>query len=190
MEHPILPLPRETSRLILRPPSVADAVAIHEAIRESYADLHRWMDWASTIQSLDETETVREQAGRKFLSGEDFAVDVFLKETGQFVLGVGLHPRNWNVPKFEIGYWCRSSMQRRGYTTEAVRSIAALAFNEMGANKVEIRCDSRNVRSRRVAELAGFRQEAQLANDDRANDGSLRITIVYAMLPEDFPTDR
>jgi RimJ/RimL family protein N-acetyltransferase len=81
-------------------------------------------------------------------------------------------------------------MQRRGYTTEAVRSIAALAFNEMGANRVEIRCDSRNVRSRRVAELAGFRQEAQLANDDRANDGSLRITIVYAMLPEDFHTGR
>jgi RimJ/RimL family protein N-acetyltransferase len=190
MEHAILPLPRETSRLILRPASVAEVVAIHEAIRESYADLHQWMDWAGTMQSLDETRSVRQQAARKFESGEDFAVDAFLKETGQFVLGVGLHPRNWKVPKFEIGYWCRSSMQRKGYTAEAVRAIAALAFNEMGANKVEIRCDSRNVRSRRVAERAGFRQEAQLANDDRANDGSLRLTIVYTMLPEDFHTGR
>jgi len=54
----------------------------------------------------------------------------------------------------------------------------------MAANRVEIRCDARNHRSRRVAELAGFRCEAELRADDRANDGTLRDTVVYVMLSE------
>jgi RimJ/RimL family protein N-acetyltransferase len=117
---------------------------------------------------------------------EDFTVHAFLRDTGRFVLGAGLHPLNWEVPKFEIGYWCRASMQGTGYVTEVVRELTTAAFHEMSANRVEIRCDSRNQRSRRVAERAGFRLEAELRWDDRANDGSLRDTLVYVLLAEDF----
>jgi len=141
------------------------------------------MSWAATLQSLDQTRDFLVGAEKRFQEGEDFAVSAFLQENGEFVLSSGLHPRNWSVPKFEIGYWCRASMQGRGYTTEAVKALTALAFQTMGANRVEIRCDSRNQRSRRVAELAGYRLEAQLRADDRANDGSLRDTVVYVLLP-------
>jgi RimJ/RimL family protein N-acetyltransferase len=181
MEHPILPLPHETQRLILRPPSPAYATAIQEAVEESFADLHPWMPWAAHLQSLEETKAFLEQSEAKFHSGEDFAVSGFLRDTGQFALGTGLHVRNWDVPKFEIGYWCRTSRQRQGYTTEAVTALAQIAFLQMGAMRVEIRCDSRNQRSRRVAERAGFRLEAQLRADDRANNGSLRDTVIYAL---------
>jgi len=186
MEHRILPLPRETQRLVLRIPSPRSAVALQEALEESYTDLHAWMDWAATLQSLEETTSALERAQARHESAEDFPVHVFLKDTGAFVLSAGLHPRNWKVPSFEIGYWCRKSMQGRGYVTEVVKELTAAAFRDMGAQRVEIRCDSRNQRSRRVAELAGFRREAQLRCDDRANDGSLRDTIIYALLAEDF----
>jgi len=72
-------------------------------------------------------------------------------------------------------------MQGRGFTTEAVRALTEAAFATMAAYRVEIRCDSRNRKSRRVAELAGYQLEAQLRADDRANDGSLRDTVVYAV---------
>ena len=186
MAHLIPPLPLTTNRLVLRPAAPRDAAVIHKAIEESFAALHQWMAWADTLQSLDETKDFLVGADKRFLEGEDFAVSAFLQGSGEFVLSVGLHPRNWSVPKFEIGYWCRTSMQGRGYTTEAVRALTALAFGTMGANRVEIRCDSRNRRSRRVAELAGYRLEAELRSDDRANDGSLRDTVVYALLAGEF----
>jgi len=59
MEPRILILPRETERLILRTPLSTDAAAIQEAIEESFIDLHTWMDWATTLQSLDDTKTVQ-----------------------------------------------------------------------------------------------------------------------------------
>ena len=186
MQHRILPLPRVTQRLVLQPPLPENAAAIQEAIEESFTELHVWMDWAARLQSPEDTKAVLEQAHAKYESMEDFAVHAFLKDTGRFVLSAGLHPRNWGVPKFEIGYWCRTSMQGRGYVTEVVRELTAAAFGDMAANRVEIRCDSRNQRTRRVAERAGFRLEAELRCDERANDGSLRDTIVYMLLAEDF----
>ncbi|MCJ7568139.1 MAG: GNAT family N-acetyltransferase [Anaerolineales bacterium] len=182
MDHPILPLPRETERLVLRPPSPDYAEMIQDAIEETFDDLHPWMPWASHKQSLEETKNFLKVAENKFLEGEDFGVSVFLRKTGDFVLSTGLHPRNWSVPKFEIGYWCRTSMQGRGFTTEAVTTLADMAFREMAAYRVEIRCDARNIRSRRVAELAGFDFEAKLRSDDRANDGSMRDTVIYVLL--------
>ena len=186
MAHPIPPLPLNTSRLVLRQPTPRDADVIQKAIEESFDSLHRWMPWATTLQSLEDTREFLVGAERKFLEGEDFAVSAFLNETGEFVLSSGIHPRNWSVPKFEIGYWCRASMQGRGYATEAVKGLTRLAFEAMGATRVEIRCDSRNQPSRRVAELAGYRLKAELRSDDRANDGSLRDTVVYALLSGEF----
>jgi RimJ/RimL family protein N-acetyltransferase len=190
MSHPVLPLPRETERLVLRPPSPGCAETIQRAIEETFEDLQRWMPWASQLQSLEETRDFLSVAERRFFEGEDFAVSAFLKQTGEFVLSTGLHPRNWSVPKFEIGYWCRATMQRRGLTTEAVKALTDIAFNEMTANRVQIRCDARNILSRRVAERAGYRLEAQLRSDDRANDGSLRDTAIYVLLAEDYISDR
>ena len=186
MSHQMMPLPRETQRLILRPPSPDYAEIVQEAIEETFQDLHLWMPWASHLQSLEETRSFLKIAESRFLKGEDFVVSAFLRKTGEFVLSTGLHPRNWSVPKFEIGYWCRASMQKRGFTTEAVKALTDIAFREMVANRVEIRCDARNIRSRRVAELAGYRLEAELRSDDRANDGSLRDTIIYVLLSDDF----
>lgn len=185
VRSPLL-LPRETDKLVLRTALPTDAAAVLEAIEESFADLTVWMDWARTLQSLDDTIAIFKRHKANYESGEDFTVAGFLKETGQYVLSAGLHPRNWEVPSFEIGYWCRSSMQGSGFVTETVKALTAAAFLEMQAQRVEIRCDSRNWRSRRVAERAGYQLEALLRRDDRANDGSLRDTTVYAIFAEAF----
>jgi RimJ/RimL family protein N-acetyltransferase len=186
MEYRILPSPRVTERLVLRPPSPENAVAVQEALEESFAELQLWMDWATTLQSLEDTKAILRQARAKYESMEEFQVHAFLRDSGRYVLSAWLGPRDWKVPKFEIGYWCRTSMLGNGYVTEAVRELTAAAFGDMAANRVEIRCDSRNRRSRRVAELAAFRLEAELRCDARANDGSLRDTTIYVLLAEDF----
>lgn len=180
--RPRLPLPHLTERLVVRPPTLHDAAAIQQAVEETYAALHEWMAWAAEPQTLEKTREYIEGAAQRFRDGEDFPASAFLRSTGEFVLNSGLHPRNWEVPKFEIGYWCRASRQGQGYVTEAVRALTALAFEAMAAERVEIRCDARNERSRRVAERAGYRLEAVLRSDDRANDGSLRDTLVFVRL--------
>ena len=69
MSHPILPLPRETERLILRQPSPDDAETIQSAIEETFDDLHQWIPWAVHLQSLDETRDFIKAAENKLIKG-------------------------------------------------------------------------------------------------------------------------
>jgi len=183
MRPPILldlPEMLETERLLVRCPLPGDGRAVNEAVRESLEDLRPWMPWARSLPSVEESDEYVRRARARWLERTDLALLLFLRESGQFVGGSGLHRIDWEVPRFEIGYWCRTSLQGRGLITEAVRGITRFAFQELGAGRVEIRCDSRNLRSARVAERCGYALEAILRNHARSADGSLRDTLLYA----------
>jgi RimJ/RimL family protein N-acetyltransferase len=178
----LIDVPEEftTQRLLIRAPRAGDGPAIYEAIQESFDELRLWMPWAQTMPTVEESELRSRQARAKFLLREDLQLRLFLKDEGTFVGGSGLHRMDWNVPSFEIGYWVRKRFARQGYVTEAVNGIAQLAFNQLAARRVEIRCDNRNERSWRVAERCGFQLEGVLRNECRTTDGALRNTRVYA----------
>jgi RimJ/RimL family protein N-acetyltransferase len=95
-----------------------------------------------------------------------------------------LHPLNWSVPSFEIGYRGRCGYQGQGYVTETVRALTRVGLDVFQANRIQICCDERNVRSRRVAERAGYDPETVLKNDQRAPDGRLRNTLVFVVFPD------
>jgi RimJ/RimL family protein N-acetyltransferase len=168
-----------SERLIIRAPQPGDGAAMNAAIHESLAELRPWMPWANQAPSLDESEAHVRRGRARWQLREDLPLLLFLKD-GTYVGGSGLHRINWDVPKFEIGYWLRTSMHGNGYMTEAVNAIAAFAFDVLKARRVEIRMDDRNTASWRVAERCGFTQEALLRNDTLATDGTLRDTRIYA----------
>lgn len=187
MEKPILfdfPYSFETERLTIRGPLPGDGVKVREAVIESQEDLKPWMPWAMDVPSQEDYE-IRVREGRlKFLAREDLWMMLLLKQTGAIIGGSGLHRIDWSVPKFEIGYWVRSSYAGQGYITEAVNGIAAFAFNTLSARRVEIRCDVKNTRSAAVARRAGFTLEGTFRNDARDHFGELRDTLIFARLRE------
>ena len=180
MTPPDVPERLETERLIIRPPTLEDISEIYAAVTESLAELKPWMPWATDEFSLQGCEENTRQAIAKFITREDLRYHFQDKTTDGFLVGSGLHRIDWKVPKFEIGYWCRSSEMGRGYVTEGVKALAEMAFEILGAARVEIRCDSLNTRSFQVAERCGFELEGTLKNESRSVSGELRSTRVYA----------
>ena len=188
MKPPILmdfPESFETERLLIRSPLPGDGPEMHAAVKESLEELAPWMPWPKEHRTVEDSEASARRARVAFLERSELRLHLYLKGTETLVGSSGLHRIHWEVPKFEIGYWCRTLFTGRGYTTEAVRGIAAFAFDALGARRVEIRCDSRNLPSARVAERAGFRLEGELRNNEVATDTGLRDTLIYAMIPED-----
>ncbi len=172
----------ETERLILRAPQPGEGSVVNAGVCDSFDALNHWMPWAKTPPTVEESEAVSVKAHEEFRAGTDFSVRLWLKD-GTLVGGSGLHRGNRAIPSFEIGYWCRTSFTRQGYTSEAVRALTAFAFESFKAQRLEIRCDSRNIGSRKVAEKCGFAFEAMLRNYVRANDGTLRDMLIFARFP-------
>lgn len=185
IEKPILldfPDSFETERLIIRAPKVGDGQAINDAIRESHDHLKPWMPWAQNLQTPEETEEIVRRGMVRWLLREDLWMLLYRKSDGLYVGGSGLHRIDWSVPAFEIGYWVRKSLEGQGFISEAVAGITDFAFATLGAERVEIRCDSRNQRSASVARRAGYTHEATFRHDAWATDGTLRDSLVFGMI--------
>jgi RimJ/RimL family protein N-acetyltransferase len=188
VNKPILldfPYSFDTERLTIRGPLPTDAAAVREAVQESQEELKPWMPWAMDVPTQEEYEVRVREGQLKFLAREDLWMMLWLKGTDTYVGGSGLHRIDWNVPKFEIGYWVRTRFAGQGYITEAVNGITALAFDTLGARRVEIRCDVKNTRSAAVAHRAGYTLEATFHHDARDHFGQLRDTYVFARIAND-----
>lgn len=170
----------ETERLIIRSPLWGDGTELNSAIQESIEELRPWMPWAQHVPTIDESEKNVRVARLRFLERSDLKLHVYHKETGQFIDGSGLHRIDWESKKFEIGYWIRTSQTGKGLMTEAVDGITNFAIDELSANRIEIRCNSTNARSTRVAKRLGFTLEGVLRNEKCEVGGGLRNTMVCA----------
>jgi ribosomal-protein-serine acetyltransferase len=175
-----IPETLETGRLRLCAPQAGRGPAIHEAVVESYAQLKPWMPWAREVPAVEQSEKFCRESRIKWHARETIDFMIFRKADGLLVGGSGLHTIDWAVPRFEIGYWRRSSHGGRGLIVEAVQALSRMAFDRLGARRVEIRMDPRNARSVRVAERAGFTFEGVLRQDTFDPAGLPRDTRVFA----------
>ncbi|MEZ4670831.1 MAG: GNAT family protein [Anaerolineae bacterium] len=189
IDNPILfdfPDHFESERLIIRAPRPGDGRVINEAVLESLDHLRPWMPWAQHAPTVDDNEERVRQGAARWLLREDLWLLLFRKSDGLFVGASGLHRIDWSVPSFETGYWVRKTLEGHGYITESTTAIAAFAFTALNAERVEIRCDSRNQRSAAVARRAGFTLEATFRHDTWATDDILRDTLVFSMIREEW----
>ncbi len=172
----------ETERLTIRSPMPGDGAELQAAVAESIDDLRPWMPWADHVPTVEEDEELVRRGRARFITREDLWLMLFLKGTHTIVGGSGLHRIDWKSGCFEVGYWVRRSFAGQGFITEAVRGVTRFAFEELGARRLEIRCDARNERSRAVARRAGYDLEATLRKHVVAVDGELRDTLVFVRL--------
>lgn len=187
--NPILleiPVPILTPRLLLRPLEQNDAEQLNVATSESMDELKVYMPWAQAKPSLTESLESILKSRAQWILREDLRLGFFDRVTGQLIGCTGMHQMNWDVPSVEIGYWVRSSCAKKGFTTEAANAVAHFAFKQLKARRVEIKCNSRNEPSKRVAEKLGFELEGCLRNSHINMQTKMpEDTLVYSLLSAD-----
>ena len=169
----------ESARLTLAASRAGQGAAVNEAVLESIPQLKPWMPWAQQPPTLEESEKVCREAQAKWIAREKLDFCFFDKPAARLVGKGGLHTIDWSVPKFEIGYWVRTSSTGKGFATEATNALVEFA-RSLGARRIEITCNAANAGSRRVAEKSGFALEGILRSHRRATDGGLADTCMYA----------
>ncbi len=170
----------ETERLLIRCPRPGDGPSIFEASDESRAELEPWMPWIAQTLRVEDSEEFARRSYARFILRENLGLLIFRKADSLYLGGTGFHNIDWNVPSFEIGYWLRTRFTGQGYMTEGVNGLTDFARQHFKARRIVIRCDTLNLRSRAVAERAGYVLEAHMVNELMNNKGQLRDTYVFA----------
>ena len=88
----------------------------------------------------------------------------------------------------EIGWtWLGVAWQRTAANTEQKRLLLAHAFDVLGALRVQLKTDARNVRSQRAIERIGGVREGVLRAHMILPDGHVRDSVMYSITRPDWP---
>lgn len=163
-----------------------DGLALQVAVNSSYEHLKPWMPWATTNQTLEESEEKCRRFAAEYLLNENFVLGVWVGD--ELAGGTGFHlregPLEWR--NAEIGMWIRASDAAQGLGTRVLGALLAWGFEEWGWERLSWRCDTRNGASVRVAEKNGLRLEGTLRSDALDTEGRRRDTYVFAILREEW----
>jgi ribosomal-protein-serine acetyltransferase len=167
---------------LLRALEETDADELHALIERNHAELAKWMSWAQA-QTREQTRAFigRSRASESDNSGFQRAIVVQERIVGM----AGLPDIDWENRCAEIGYWLDRSHQGRGIMTAAVAALVDHAFAGLALNRLEIRTDVENARSRGLAERLGFHYEGTLRQSYRVTDDRYSDDAVYSMLASD-----
>jgi len=167
----------QTSRLLLRPRSMADFAACLAMDREPEVTRYiqgPWNDPEKHERFLIDRLEKDWGPGLGYWS-------IFARQSPDQLIGwVLLIPYEALGPEIDIGWRLRRAAWGRGFASEAARPIVEHAFQKLGLPRIVADIDPRNIASIRVAEKIGM----QFAGDGEYANGA--PCKAYVMTKDDF----
>lgn len=176
---------RDAVELVLRPWSIADAVALREAIDEDVDHLRPWLSW--TLEepvSLEHTQARLAGWVRQFESGSAFRYAIQAASRPATILGGATLNSRVGPLAHDIGYWVRRSATGRGIAGAAVAALVVASFEVRQVARVVIECDTANAASAGFARHLGFDFVRPLTTF--FPDGSPRPILQFEMHRDDY----
>jgi ribosomal-protein-alanine N-acetyltransferase len=166
----------ETERLLLRPFSPGDLVAIQEQV---YSDPDVCRYYCGATRTKARTKRWLHYRITEAEYSDFYAWAVELKETGKVIGLVRLGPYvnsfdrppgdtfpPFNLVEVELSFAFGQAFWGKGYALEACRRIIDHAFVDLGLPRLLGAVDQHNPRSARFHEKLGYRVTRSLFNDD------------------------
>ncbi|QEY23773.1 GNAT family N-acetyltransferase [Neisseria animalis] len=109
--------------------------------------------------------------------------------SGKIVGTTAFYDTDPDVPRLYIGYtWYAQSAQRTRINTSCKILLLDYAFDTLNCQAVGWHTDILNTASQRAIERLGAQRDGILRRDRKRKDGSLRDTVVYSLLREEWPS--
>lgn len=156
---------------------------IYNLIDSDRKHLRRWLCWVDASVSPDSTRAFIENALTDL--AEKTAIIWAILVEGEVKGIVSFFNINWPAGRAEIGYWLASDATGKGVMSRCVSELERLGFNELGLEKIEIRCAEGNTPSRGIPERLGYRTEGVQRRGENLY-GEILDHIIYGKLKNEW----
>ncbi|XJZ28075.1 GNAT family N-acetyltransferase [Bacillota bacterium Lsc_1132] len=160
-----------------------DSLKLFELVNENRDHLRKWLPWVDTMDSPFQYEAVIPIWLRQFAENNGFNAGILYQ--GVLVGSIGLLQIDWHNSQTSIGYYLAKHVEGHGIMTRSVQALLNYAFEDLGLNRVEIRCGEKNRKSRAIPERLGFVKEGKIRDGEQLPSGFHDI-ILYSMLAREW----
>lgn len=175
----------ENRRVLLRPMQLTD-VALLKYLALSQPELYQLM--SSSIRSEEELCRFVKEGIHDREAGISIPFVVIDKDTNQVAGSTRFGHIETRHKRLEIGWtWIGKQFQGTGLNKAMKYLMLEYAFEVMDMNRVEIKTNEQNLRSRKAIEHIGGRFEGIFRNHMINDDGTVRNTVYYSILKEEWP---
>jgi N-acetyltransferase len=152
-------------------------------------DIFRW--YAQPVRTPEEMKAFVEFALEEQRAGRSLPFATIERNLGLAVGSTRFMTIDRPNRTVEIGYtWIAPPWQRTPVNTEAKYLMMRCAFEDWGCNRVGLKTDSLNDRSRRAIARIGGKEEGTLRNHMVTHSGRLRHSVYFSVIREEWPEVR
>ncbi|WP_134682748.1 GNAT family N-acetyltransferase [Brevibacillus migulae] len=174
--------PLTTDRLQLSPLQLDDAQDLYAIWSDAKVTRHMNITAFTDVKQAEEMiallqELAQEEKACRF--------SIQLKPTNTIIGSCGFNYLDFENERAEIGYELGYSYWGNGYVTEALHSLLAFGFQELGLNRIEAKVEPENTNSIKVLQKLGFVEEGLLRQYEKLK-GVLVDLHLYSLLRNEW----
>ena len=182
--NPFAPIHLHDEYVVLEPLSLGHVPALEAAA----ADGELWNLTVTSVPPPGQTRSYVEKALQGQAAGHMLPFAVREAGSGEIVGSTRYYEIDAALPRLAIGYtWYAKRWQRTYLNTACKRLLLEHAFETLDCVAVAFHADENNEDSLRAIERLGAQREGVLRAHKRRTDGSLRNTVCFSILAEEWP---
>ena len=173
----------ENDRVILRPLELSDEPELQALANDK--DL--WVYGLSDLSKPGELNSYIRKALQAREEGICAVWTIIDKRTGKVAGCTRLAEISWKDERGQIGWtWIGKTYQGSGLNKAMKLLILQYGFECLNLNRIELKADERNIRSREAIKGIGATEEGVLRQHMKIHDGYLRNTVFYSILRSEW----
>ncbi len=158
-----------------------------DELLQAASDGQLWELWFTSVPSNGNINEYITKALEEKKEGKSNPFSIFDCKSGKIIGSTRYCNANSEHLRLEIGYtWYAKKYQRTGINRECKYLLLKYAFETLNCNAVEFRTDWFNLPSRIAITKLGAKQDGVLRNHRVNSDGSLRDTVVYSIIRQEW----
>jgi len=182
--NPFAPIRLQDDHVVLEPLSLDHVPALEAAA----ADGELWNLTVTSVPPPGQARGYVEKALQGQADGLMLPFAVREAGSGDIVGSTRYYEIDAELPRLAIGYtWYAKRWQKSHLNTACKRLLLEHAFETLGCVAVTFHTDERNEDSQRAIERLGAQREGVLRAHKRRTDGSLRNTVCFSILADEWP---
>jgi ribosomal-protein-serine acetyltransferase len=159
------------------------ALPVFNLIDNNRHYLREWLPWVDNMRSIENLKNYIVKCKKENEQGSDFGYVIIYNN---IVAGrIGIHNIDQQNKIASIGYWLAEDFAGKGIITKSCKAIINYAFDELGLNRIEIKCGTGNFKSKAIPMRLNFKEEGIIRQGEFVNNKFIDL-FIFSMLKTEW----